>query len=478
MQISSTQSGADFGCYCFESARINKMNYLNKNIALIRELMHSSALIEKLPSNAFGSLIVKIGASLLAFLINVVLARFLGVTEYGLFIYAAGWLNILLIPASLGFDQLLVRQIAVYQSHNEWDKLRGTYQFAMSRTLGMSIVIALSLFGVIYFTSSSQALVQVFCWAALLIPIGAIIRIQQATLQGLHFVALSQLPQFIIQPSILLLLSFVVYYWAKQSLMAPQVMGLNVLAGAIAFLVGSRLLQRSLPLGSFTVDAVLDLQSWIPNLVPFMLVGGIFILNEQVSTVMLGLLSNTRQVAIFTAAEKWSVFTIFMLQALNPALAPLFASLYARHERERLQNIVTLSSQVIALFAFIPLLAFVIVPQVFLSTFGDDFAVGKIPLIVLGVGQFINAFTGSVGFLLIMTGHERTVAGCFAIGVLVNLLFGIGLIPFMQATGAAISAAASIIITNILLSVFVFRKLKIIPTPIGRLFVNRNVFSS
>jgi O-antigen/teichoic acid export membrane protein len=453
------------------------MDYHNKNIALIRELMHSN-IMENLPRNALASLLVKIGASLLAFLINVVLARFLGLAEYGLFIYAAGWLNILLIPANLGFDKLLVREIAVYQSRNEWGKLKGIYQFAMSSTLGMSIVIALSLFAAIYFAASSQTPTQIFYWAALLIPIGAIIRIQQATLQGLYYIAMSQLSEFIIQPTALLLLSILAYYWPQQSLMAPQVMILNVLAGAIAFLIGRHLLQRSWPSEANTVNSILDLRSWIPSLIPFMLFGGIFILNEQVSTVMLGLLSNTRQVAVFTAAEKWSVFAIFMLQALNPALAPIFAKLYALHEQERLQKIVTLSSQVITLFALIPLLAFVLVPQLFLSTFGDEFAAGKIPLIILGVGQFINAFTGSVGVLLIMTGHERTVVRCFAAGVLVNLLLGIGLIPFMNATGAAISASASVIITNILLSISVFQKVRIVPTPLGRLFVDRNVSSS
>lgn len=449
---------------------------LNKNITLIRELMRSSSLMGNLSRNAFSSLLVKIGASLLALLVNVILAHLLGVTQYGLFIYAVGWLNILLIPASLGLDKLLVREVAVYQSRNEWGKLKGIYQFAMSTTFGMSIAVTLSFFAAIYFTSSSQTPVQVFYWAALLIPIGAILRVQQATLQGLYFIALGQLSEFIIQPTVLLLLSVSVYYWAKQSLMAPQVMTLNALAGAIAFLIGHRLLQRSLPVETTTVKPVRDLRSWIPSLFPFTLFGGIFILNEQVSIVMLGLLSNARQLAIFTAAEKWSVFAIFMLQALNPALAPVIAKLYALDERERLQRIVTFSSQVIALFALIPLLAFVAVPQLFLLTFGDDFAAGRIPLIILGVGQFINAFTGSVGVLLIMTGHERTVVGCFAAGVFINLLLGIGLIPSMHATGAALSAAASVMLTNVLLSIFVFRKLRIIPTPLGRLFVDRNVF--
>ncbi len=451
------------------------MDYFNKYSAAMRELMHSPSLSGILSRNAVGSLIVRIGASLLAFLINVLLARFLGVSEYGLFVYAASWLNILLIPASLGFDKLLVREIAIYQSRNELGKLKGIYQFALSRTLGMSIIIGSFLFGIAYFTLSSQSLATVLYWAALLIPIGAIIRLQQAALQGLHFVALGQLPEFIIQPTILLLLSLVVHFWAKQFLMASQVMTLNVFAGVIALLIGGHLLRRSLPLESLGTKIIFDRHNWVPSLVPLMLVGAVFILNSQLATVLLGFLSDTRQVAIFAAADKWTGFSIFMLVALNPALAPIFASLYAHQERERLQRIVTLSSQIIALFALIPLLAFMIVPQLFLSAFGNDFSAGRIPLIILAVGQFVNASTGSVGVLLSMTGYERFVVEGAGLGILINLFLGILLIPYLGAVGAAIAAATSVIISNVVLSIFVLQKLKIMPTAVGGLFVKRKV---
>src|ERR1051326_2692248 len=98
------------------------MAYLNKYLLILREWLYSSSFSGILLRNALGSFIARMGASLLAFFANVVLARLLGATEYGLFIYSVGWLNILLIPACLGFDQLLVRQIAIYQSQRERGK--------------------------------------------------------------------------------------------------------------------------------------------------------------------------------------------------------------------------------------------------------------------------------------------------------------------------------------------------------------------
>ena len=443
------------------------MDYLNRYHTLARDLISSSGLSGKLPRNAIGSVIVRVAAVVLAFFVNVVLARSLGISEYGLFIYASGWLNILLIPACLGFDQLSVRQIAIYLSNTEWGKLKGIYQFAMSNTLRASIIIGLLMFGTIYIALGSQNIALVFYFTALLIPIGAIIRLQQGVLRGLHLISLGQIPEFIVQPFLLLLLLLVIFYGVKQVLTASEVMALNIIAAITALLTGSQLLTRAIPLESNKTDPVFDRKNWVSSLIPFMLIGGIFILNEQIATVLLGLLSSTRQVAVFTAAEKWAGITIFMLQALNLGLAPIFASLYAIGDREQLQKIVTLSSQIITLFAFIPLLAFLIVPQLFLSAFGNDFSGGQIPLIILGIGQFINAFTGSVGFLLSMTGHERTLVGCSLLGIAVNLLLGILLIPSMEVIGAAIATATSIIITNVALSIFVIRRLKIFPTALG-----------
>jgi O-antigen/teichoic acid export membrane protein len=130
----------------------------------------------------------------------------------------------------------------------------------------------------------------------------------------------------------------------------------------------------------------------------------------------------------------------------------------------------------VTLFALIPLSAFVIMPELFLSAFGDDFSIGRIPLLVLGVGQFINAFTGSSGVLLTMTENEHIVVGCSGFGVLINILLGIILIPSMHATGAAIAMAVSVTVANLALSIFIFQKLKVIPTAFASLFAKYKFF--
>jgi O-antigen/teichoic acid export membrane protein len=454
------------------------MDYLNRYYMLIRDLMNSSSLPGRLSRNAVGSVVVRVVAVLLAFLVNVVLARSLGVSEYGLFVYAVGWLNILLILANFGFEKLLVREIAIYQSHEEWGRLKGIYQFAATRTAVIALMIGFLLLGIIYFTARSHSYAPVFYLVAMLLPILAMMRIQQATLQGLNFIAIGQLPELVIQPCVLLLLTLVIFYSLAASLTASQIMILNLVAGCIALLVGKRLVMRSFPLKTLAAHAIIDSHRWLPSLAPLMFVGGIYILNDQLATVLLGSLSDSRQVAIFSVAERWSRFVVFMLYSLNPALAPIFASLYAHNEKERLQRVASLSAQIIACFALIPLVAFALAPKLFLSLFGNEFSLARIPLMILGVGQFVNAFAGSVGMLLSMTGYERIVVLGAGLGIALNILLGFLLIPHFHAIGAAIGASSSAIVTNIVLSIFVFQKLKLFPTALGSLFMKKDVTST
>src|ERR1044071_8541657 len=128
----------------------------------------------------------------------------------------------------------------------------------MSNTLRASIIIGLLMFGTIYIALGSQNIALVFYFTALLIPIEAIIRLQQGVLRGLHLIILGQIPEFIIQPFLLLLLLLIIFYGVKQVLMASEIMALNIIAAITALLIGSQLLTRAIPLESNKTDPVFD----------------------------------------------------------------------------------------------------------------------------------------------------------------------------------------------------------------------------
>ena len=71
---------------------------------------------------AFGLRLIYTG---LTFLTSILLARVLGTTGFGTYTYAVVWAFLLSVPATMGFDNFIVREIAVYQTQSFWGLMRG-----------------------------------------------------------------------------------------------------------------------------------------------------------------------------------------------------------------------------------------------------------------------------------------------------------------------------------------------------------------
>jgi len=102
-----------------------------------------------------------------------------------------------------------------------------------------------------------------------------------------------------------------------------------------------------------------------------------------------------------------------------------------------------------------------------LSLFGPEFPAGQPALVLLVIGQTVNVAMGPVALLLVMTGHERVLAiSTCACGVL-NIVLNVVLVPFWGLVGTAMSLAISLSVWNILLAVWIKRRLGIHSTAIG-----------
>uniref|UniRef100_UPI003917263A polysaccharide biosynthesis C-terminal domain-containing protein n=1 Tax=Tamilnaduibacter salinus TaxID=1484056 RepID=UPI003917263A len=71
-------------------------------------------------------------------------------------------------------------------------------------------------------------------------------------------------------------------------------------------------------------------------------------------------------------------------------------------------------------------------------------------LIVLAGGQFVNVVSGSVGYLLTMTGHERELRLNMLVGAITCLTLSLLLIPKYEILGGAIATSISIALQNLL----------------------------
>jgi O-antigen/teichoic acid export membrane protein len=113
----------------------------------------------------------------------------------------------------------------------------------------------------------------------------------------------------------------------------------------------------------------------------------------------------------------------------------------------------------------LPLLSF---PTFWLGLFGERFEAAAGVLRLLLLGQIVNAATGSVGFLMTMTGQERAAALLNGGALLGHVALSILLIPGFGIYGVAFTEALTLALLNLGACCLVWKTLRVVPGPIAR----------
>ncbi|MEB3214736.1 MAG: flippase [Nostocales cyanobacterium 94392] len=442
---------------------------LNRISAFIN-LGKADSLKRRLIKGAVGSFGLKIAGTGLTFVKSLIFARLLGTEGFGIYAYAITWVALLSIPAKLGLSQLIVREVAIYQTQSEWGLMRGFLSWSNQIVLVVSIGLVLIAGGIAWNSDleiNSQMLLT-FGIALISLPISSLTHLRLSAMQGLHQVVLGQLPEVLIAPMLLIILTGSGYLILKEDLNASWVMGMYVVAMSITFLIGAHLLNRSLP--NLVKDAVpkYQVKKWLSSGLPLMFLGAMNIINSQTDVLMLGAMKGAESVGIYAVINRLSSLIIFVLAATNSILAPNIATLYAEGKIEKLQKMITKSSRVVFLASLIITSILIIFAYWLLLIFGSDFTQGKNALIILCIGQLVNAAVGPVALLLNMTGNENYTTISIGTSAVLNVILNILLIPRWGIEGAAIATTSSMIVWNIISFVWVKNKLGINSIAFGK----------
>lgn len=428
-----------------------------------------------LVQGAAWSFALKIAATGLAFITSIILARTLGAEGYGTYTYALALVGLLGVPATLGLPQLVLRNVAAYQTRSEWGLMRGLLRRANQAVLLTSFgigVIAL-LVSLVLRNHFNPTILTAFWIALSTLPLGAVNALRSATLRGLGFVVLGQLPDSLIRPFSFLALVVTTYLLLGTRFNSSWAVGAQVGAAAIALSLGMFMLVRHMPEEMKDTPPEYDSRAWVRSALPFLFLGGMQLINNQTDIVMLGALQGAEVVGIYRVATRAAQLVVFILVAANTVLQPTVAKLYAVRDMERLQRVATQSARVVLLVSVPIAVVLIVFGRWILLIFGQEFTSGATALAILSVGQLVNAAMGSVGLILNMTGNERDTVKGVGIAALVNVALNAILIPLWGINGAATATATSLVVWNLILAVQVVRRLGIYPTALGRIELRR-----
>jgi O-antigen/teichoic acid export membrane protein len=248
---------------------------------------------------------------------------------------------------------------------------------------------------------------------------------------------------------------------------APEAVGLTLVAATISFCVGVALLRAHLPGPVRTAKAAYESRPWLRSALALTALSGVTIVDTQSGTVLLGLLAGPEDAGIYAAATRLAEIGSFVLLAVNAPLAPHASQLYAAGRMAELQQTVTRAAKAILLFTVPIVLVLLVFGEPLLRLFGGEFTGGEDALAILALGQLFNAAMGSVGILLIMTGHERDVLASVGVATFVGIALTAALIPPLGVEGAAIGRVTSLAVWNVVLAVITYRRLGIQATAAG-----------
>lgn len=416
----------------------------------------------------------------LGFATSVMLARLLGPSGLGVYVFALSIITIISLPAQIGLPQLAVRETAKQLGRSNYTAIYTFWRWAFRTVTVFSLFVSLLMGAVLYFAlgGSEDTRSLTILMGIVTIPLLSWAKVQSACLRGLGYVVIGQVPENLVKPGLfLLLLAAAVTITPAQSIGPLYTMGLYVVAAVLTLILSTWLLIRMRPVREEGMVAPApklgERSEWRQAIIPLAMIGGLQLVNNYTDLIMLGFMRDDAEVGIYRSASQLAVLVVFGLQAFNQILQPQFSLLWNTNRFGELQSLLTVSSRIIFLLALPPAIIFFIFGEMILSvTFGAEFAAGYAALVILATGQVSNAFGGSVGALLNMTGHERETLMGIAVSALLNIGLNIVLIPPLGMIGAAVATACSLASWNLILVYRALGRLKLDATPLG--FLSRN----
>jgi O-antigen/teichoic acid export membrane protein len=401
------------------------------------------------------SLLISTTGAGLSLVVHLVLARILGGEEYGRYVFALAWMNMLLLLGKFELDTASVRFVGAYSGTEQWSFLRGfmrrSSQIVGGASFGIALVGALAIFAL--FGQIERGIALSLLAASALLPVTAIAQLKSSVMQGFKQVARAQAPSMVVRPVIFVLGLLGLHYLARIPVSAPVAILLQVGATTVALALTIRFLQGVVPTAVRQAPEAFDTRYWIKTAAGLLIIsGGQTILSTNADVLVVGSLLGPTEAGRYGAASQLASAVSFGITAISFIALPIIADLYARQARLQLQSLVSHVTRLGLLLSVPVLLALFFGAGPLLSAFGPSFTGVSGLLILLGFDQLIGSIFGISGYLLVMTGHQVTAARVIIGCAILNLVLTFILTPLLGVMGAGVATTIATLARSYLLT--------------------------
>lgn len=171
---------------------------------------------------------------------------------------------------------------------------------------------------------------------------------------------------------------------------------------------------------------------------------------------LMGYLGTAADVGYYGAAIRVGTGGSVVLIAFATVFTPVISDLYNRHLTVELHTLFKTVGRWIFVCSLPIFLITGTLAYPIMSMFGSEFTTGSVALILLALGQLINASTGTAGLMVLMSGRSKMELVNVSISLIVNVSLCFLLIPELGLVGAAIANVSAATIINLMRAVEVW----------------------
>lgn len=385
----------------------------------------------------FGCRIVGAGAT---FVVQVLLARWMGAAELGVYALAFSWCILLATLSTGGFRLAAMRFIGEGLARDDAGYIGGFIRRSGQFVAVASLLVAFGGSGFLLLLPADvlPASRGVFVVALLAVPLFALLNLYAGLANALSRFALSFMPTNVWRP--LLFLGAIVAVWALgDPLDARRAITVQWLVFALVAAVTLGYSRKVFRRIIADAPPAYDSRLWIRTALPLLAVAVYTGYFPELMVIMVGAIVHSDQLAVFHVCFRVAMLISFGLFAVDAFAGPQITALLTSGDRVELQRVVNRATRVKFCGAALALIMLVLAGRWILLLFGPEFVAGYPVLLLLAAAQLAQAAGGSVTRLMSMSGHQDRCLVVFLAASAVALAFVVLLVPPFGTQGAAVA---------------------------------------